>query len=136
MQILQCVLSADGARKSYFSWEFPGPVTKLLAQMAVVRIAVIFSCAHSLQVSAFFLQASVSAADASVGSKAMEFWISVLMSVTNWNRDRNVLYVMDQLLEMAYTLPESWDAVLEFFYEKVKVSSGGRRRTKGIHTWV
>ncbi|ELT99412.1 hypothetical protein CAPTEDRAFT_188527 [Capitella teleta] len=82
MQILHNLLSADANRKSYFSWEFPGPITRLCCQMIIGELSV------GLQL--------LPPCDVSV---ALLAWLSLLVNLPNWNKDKNVLYLIDKAMQ-------------------------------------
>ena len=57
------------------------------------------------------------------GSSVVLFWLRLLTAIPSWTKDRNVLYLVDRLIQAAYTLHGVWDTVIQFFCKLYKVSN-------------
>ena len=58
-------------------------------------------------------------------SSVVQFWLSLLTNLPNWTKDRNVLYLVDRLIQTSHTLHGAWDDILQFFHVLHKVRAMG-----------
>ena len=53
--------------------------------------------------------------------RVTQFWVTLLTSTPNWVRERPVLYLLDRLVQAAYTVPGGFDTLLQYFSKLYKV---------------
>ncbi|XP_052780180.1 ectopic P granules protein 5 homolog isoform X2 [Mya arenaria] len=124
-EVLLSILRAD---ESYFkvvkgllSYDFPGPITKLLTSMILSHIK----------------------AGGDVGGEGMvqvlEMWTQLFFNLPNWHSDRNSCYVMDNLIKVAFTSKPALEKVQQIFTEQYK-NYCNREKSQGMVTsfvnWV
>lgn len=72
--------------------------------------------------------------------KSIKFWIHLLLRLPYWSRDCGVLYQMDNLCKVSFTVPGGLDILLDYFYhehrEVLLSSQTPRGLLSSVMSWI
>ncbi|XP_046571414.1 LOW QUALITY PROTEIN: ectopic P granules protein 5 homolog [Haliotis rubra] len=122
LKIEQTLLAADESlfkmAKSVLGSQFPGTVTKQFTDM---------------------IQSQISSAVAGKTTVVIMFWIKALMKVPRWSSDRNCCYLVDSLVERAFTVMGAVDEMKLVFtqaFKDIRKSDQNQGLVTSVVSWI
>lgn len=99
--ILLNLMSADKTylkmAKDLIASDCPGPVVEMLANMIQAQVCDYYSYGLATP------------------TPMIQLWLQCFVAIPNWTKDAHVIYVVDQILRIAFQFPDSWCQVKEYF---------------------